>query len=317
MPTMPLFPANLRARTRDVVLGAGPRLPRGAVAGLLRRATRGLEVAVCLHRVGPARASEVLPWMTIPGDTLDSFLDLAQGVRLTVTFDDGYADAVAWLRRRASRHPEVDFVLFVCPEKLRTRAGFRWDLFERRRAEGDDPGSLRSFVDAPFDPATENHRPELLALGDRPELALATVEACQEAAALPNVRLGNHGDTHLRLTGLASGAAVAELEASAAHFAALFGPVEDFAFPFGVPGRDYDGTHVATLRDLGYRRLWSTAPRVFRPEARLGKQVLPRFPVMGNWHAKALAVWVAASAMRRGPLEDPVLDEIAAGTLGQ
>ena len=309
--------ASLRAATRDVVLGAGPRLPRSAVAGLLRRATRGLEVALCLHRVGPVRATDPLPWMTIPEDTLDDFLELARGVRLTVTFDDGYADAVAWLRARAPRHPEVDFVLFVCPEKLETRAGFRWDLFERRRAEGADPGPLRPFVDAPFDPGSENHRPELVGLADRPELALATVEACQEMAALRNVRLGDHGDTHLRLTGLAPEVARAELEASAAHFAARFGPAEDFAFPFGVPGRDYDGTHVATLRRLGYRRLWSTAPRAFRPEARSGSQVLPRFPVMGNWHAKALAVWVAASAMRRGPLEDPVLDEIAAGALGQ
>lgn len=299
-----------------MVLAAGSRLPDGAIGRMLRAATGGLEVALCLHRVGPSRPGEPLPWMSIPEASLDRFLELARGVHLTLAFDDGYADAVSYVRARAPRYPAVDFVLFVCPEKLARRTGFRWDRYELRIREGADPGRLPAFVHAPADPARENQRADLEGLADRPEFALATVEECLAAAALPNVRLGNHGNTHLRLAALDRADAVAELTRSVAAFEAIFGPTCEFAFPFGVPGRDFDQDHVRILADLGTCDLWSTEPRPFFSQERGGGGVLPRFPVMGGLHPKALAMWVAAASMGHGGSKDSVLDEIAAGPAG-
>src|ERR1043166_2778893 len=100
-------------RLDPVIASVGASAPRPIVARLLRHALQGLEVALCLHRVVDARPEgQRQPELSIPAAELDDLLDLllsAQSTRggrwLTVTFDDGYADAADYVERTARRFP--------------------------------------------------------------------------------------------------------------------------------------------------------------------------------------------------------------------
>jgi peptidoglycan/xylan/chitin deacetylase (PgdA/CDA1 family) len=277
-------------RLDPLIARVGRRTPRRALRPLLRAALRGLEVALCLHRVSERRRpGDRQPALTIPPGELDALVELLAASEpkrsrwLTLTFDDGYADAASYVETRAPRFPSVDWIFFVCPEKTEHQVGFRWDL-------AHETASLP-------DPRTENRSPELKELGRRLDLALASVEACRRMAALPNVSLGNHTNCHFRQTTLSPEQARTEYEASQLDFERLFGPQRHFAFPYGTPDHDFGSAHVELLRAHGPSFLWSTERRPFSPAERIPGAVLPRFPVDGTWGHRELALWIAARAL--------------------
>ncbi len=301
----------MRTAARTLLVGSLDticrRLPGEVAASLMGTWTRGLQIALCLHRVGPRpRPGDPFPSQTIPEDTLDELLGLTRiarrtmggPLRLTIPFDDGYRDAVEYVRSRARRHPEIEWLVFVCPEKLVTRAGFRWDLWEAdplSRKGSIGPETMRN-VTHPF---LENHRPDLRRLGDRSEFRLATVAECRGLLELPGVELGNHTNSHLSLCAVDERAARLELERSAAAFVELFGQCAHFAFPFGVPGHDFDEAHVDALETiLPGALLWTSEQRPYRPEERERKAPLPRVAAPGHWSARTIAVWLALLGKR-------------------
>jgi hypothetical protein len=305
------MPESLRHAVRALALEAFDptcrRLPAAAAASLVGRTLRGRSVALCLHRVGARRRSfDPLPEQTIPPETLDAFLDIVRAARrggggparLTLAFDDGYQDAVDYVLSRAPRHPEVEWLVFLCPEKLLTRAAFRWDLWEAHPDTRLRPIRLEALEDG-LDPALENRRPELRALGDLPEHRLADLDDCRRLLALPNVTVGNHTNAHLRLAALPPDVARAEILRSMETFADLFGPCTHFAFPFGVPGRDYRACDVTAVRDAAPGAvLWTTEPRPYVEAERIPGAVLPRVPTPGRWSARTLSVWLARLGRR-------------------
>ncbi len=297
------------------------RLPYRAALSLFEEWTRGLEIALCLHRIGQSRrSSDPYPEQTIAPGTLDAFLDLVQSARaggkgprrLTLTFDDGYLDAVKYVASRAPRYPHIDWVVLVCPEKLVTRAGFRWDLWE------SDPRSRRrslglAELQTGISPMLENRRPELVGLGNLPEYRLATVEECRSLLANENTWLGNHTNTHLALAAVDASIARLEIEGSTRLFESLFGECLHFAFPFGVPERDFSRANVETLRKVAPRALlWSARQRPFRPCERFPGAVLPRVAAPGSWSEKTLAVWLALLGRRELSRTEPPISHAEA-----
>ena len=268
---------------------------------LLRSTLEGQRVCLCLHRVAAQRrAGELEPKLTIHPETLDAVIEallLARpaGRWLTVSFDDGYLDSAEYLLSRHARFPQVDWLFFVCPEKTERRVGFRWDLAERWIAAGEEV-DLDAMLDAPH--PDENARPELRALAARPEYELASVELCRTLQQLSNVRIGNHTNRHLRLSRLPPGGSDQECAASFADFDRLFGRATHFAFPFGVPGEDFDHRHVESVRRFAPVTIWSTEPRPYFAGEALSGAVLPRYAVEGTRTWKQTLGWIALSAMR-------------------
>jgi peptidoglycan/xylan/chitin deacetylase (PgdA/CDA1 family) len=294
-------PQPERLSLRAMAARFGSLAPAPLLGLALSYALTGRRLALCLHRVAevtPVHATH--PELFERPSTLDALIGLLLSTRrgphqgwLALTFDDGYEDAVRYVASRAREFPGVEFLIFVCPEKAERRAGFRWDLAERALARGVPRERVYQELDAPF-ALSENARPELLALGDLDGYRLATVEALQEVARLPNVTLGNHTNLHAPATQLSLEVAREEYRRSTADFQRLFGPARHFAFPFGTPGVHFDHRHVALLRELGDPVLWTTEARAYAPTERAPKAVLPRVPVDGRLGSDSLAGLIAA-----------------------
>lgn len=278
----------MRQYLSSAVLRALASLDVARLAGIFRRALGDRRLALCFHRIASVRRDgELLPKLTMAASGIDSLIDfLLTAARrddrwLTVSFDDGYRESAEYVLERAPRWPEVEWLYFLCPQKAERQVGFRWDLAEISRR--DDPSvDAGSIIFAPLDPAAENLRADLQRLAARSEFALADVETCLRIQRLPNVELGNHTNVHHRSVLLAPDQFRAEMAASARDFARLFGPARHFAFPFGVPGVDFQTSHVAAVRELRPVEVWSTEPRPYQRRERERAAVLPRFAIDGT-----------------------------------
>lgn len=284
-----------------MVKRAAAVLPEEAVDELFRRAVRGLNVALCLHRVlhGPRRVGERLTELSIPAGELDVFVERALSARpagaqpwLTLSFDDGYEDAARYVQSRVRRFAQVEWLFFVCPEKAEKQAGFRWDLAEA----GLKP--LEQAMEEPVDLERENEREDLRGLAQEERFRLSTVEECRRLGRLPGVQLGNHTNVHHNPLRLSAAQARAEYRRAHGDFERLLGRYGHFAFPFGSPELEFRAEHVALVRELGPFVLWSTEARPYAPEERRPGAVLPRFPVDGGWSAQELLLWVAVRSLR-------------------
>jgi hypothetical protein len=271
-------------------------IPVPVMRVLLGRVLEGTHVALCLHRVddGGRGASPAMETV-IPPSELDQLLGILVASRpsaatpwVMVCFDDGYADAAEYVESRLARFPQVKWFFFVCPEKLKKRAGFRWDL--RAVASGEAMGP-------PFDVRRENDRVDLRELGDRPDCRLMTIEECRKLALHPNVVLGNHTNCHFKQTQISLDDSRYDLETSCREFEELFGRTEHFAFPFGTPQKEFSDEHARLAKALGYQCVWSVDRRPYFPEE---QGVLPRFPIFGTWPATktALAILLQSAKWR-------------------
>jgi len=298
------------------VAAIGERTPRGAIVAALRASLGDLRVALCLHRVGPPLDGSFLPAATIEAEKLDALVELLLASRqgggrwLTLTFDDGYLDAAEYVASRSPKYPEVEFLVFACPEKAEKRAGFRWDLVDLDVRKGRNlEESWRQHMDRPLDIVAENDRSELREVAALSEYRLATPAELAALRSLANVSLGNHTNCHFKASDLAPDALAREVERSESDFARLFGGPGDFAFPYGWPFLDADRVAVVASHSRG--AIWSTTRRPYPAGEREGRGALPRFVVDGRLGARGTAASIAARAVAyrvRGPrhgVEEP------------
>lgn len=284
---------------------AGEKLPTPALKTLLRGAVRGFGVSLCLHRMLPQRrATDWQPGLNMPPAELDALLELLVASQpryaarwLSVTFDDGYADSAQYIASRAARFPDVEFTFFVCPGKLEARTGFRWDLAEEAMKAGRPRDEAIAGTDVAVELERENAREELKALSKHPDYALASVEEVNALLKFPNVRLGNHTNLHVSAMRTPDDVVRGDYSTSKAQFERLFGPMAQFAFPYGTPVHHFGPRHVEMLRALGQFEIWTTEARPYRLEERRPGAVLPRFPVNGGRTARELAGWIAARCL--------------------
>jgi hypothetical protein len=290
----------------DLAYLAGGALPPAALGQALSFGLADLGCALCLHRVQVRQP--LLGWqeeLNMPPSELDRLIELLLASRpgaatgwLTVSFDDGYADALEYIRTRAPRFPQVEFLFFVCPEKSERQVGFRWDLAELAIRGGTPTATASGLLDAPMSVDEENERADLKGLGGHPDFRLSTVEELRELARLPNVSLGNHTSLHAAGTRFAPEVVLEDYRRSTQAFERLFGQQAHFAFPYGTPGLFFTRQQVEALRALGPFIIWTTEDRPFRLSERRARAVLPRFPVQGTRSARELAGLIAGRALR-------------------
>jgi hypothetical protein len=277
------------------ILQSHSLIPDSVMRRLARRSLGGLEVYLCLHRVRfTSQPNSNLQDTEISAAELDRLLMLlgcdasdSAAPKVTATFDDGYADAVEYVKTRHATFPNINWMFFVCPTKTRDRVGFRWDL-----------ASPELPMDAQFAVALENRRPELQGLADETRCQLATVAQLREVAALPRVSLGNHSNCHFPLAALDAESSAREIRESRRDFQELFGESSLFAFPFGVERMHFGPEHVAVLKSEGYGRLFSVEPRPVQAGVRQPFEVVPRFAVMGTWPSSKTALYISLVALR-------------------
>lgn len=238
---------------------------------VLKVSLSDLRVAVCLHRVGRPPATCADPTqrqLYIEAEQLDALVDLLRCTRrpgdgkwLTISFDDGYDDAVQYVLSRAPIYPDIEWLCFVCPTLCEQRLAFPWE-------PKDTPCQL------------------------------ASLEALREAHGLPNVWLGNHTNRHHVQTALTPREVEQEYADAFADFARLFGAQAHFAFPFGSPEDTFDRSHVKVLRRLGAGLIWSTERRPYTALERRPSAVLPRFAIDCSWSLERNALWIAMLALK-------------------
>lgn len=286
---------------RRLFSAAAALLPSSWLHRWLSWSTRDLCIALCFHRVNrDRRASDPLPEQTVAPEVLDELLAFlatsmpAAPAQLFLCFDDGYADAARYVAARAARHPSIQWLFLVCPEKIEKRACFRWDLFESTANRGEV--ALDAFLETNLSVDFENQRPELRELAQRETFALATVEACAQLGSMRNVSLGNHTNCHFRLSRLPREEAEHELKSSMADFERLWGTCRHLAFPFGTPKEDFTSDHVEMINKMGPALLWSTEQRPFRPAEVIPGAVLPRLTVYQFANPKAMVTKICLLA---------------------
>jgi peptidoglycan/xylan/chitin deacetylase (PgdA/CDA1 family) len=106
------------------------------------------------------------------------------------------------------------------------------------------------------------------------------------------MEIGAHTVHHPILTALNAADAEREIADGRQRLQQIIdAPVDVMAYPNGKPGRDYDASHVAMVRRLGFRAAVSTAPGA----ARAGDDLfqLPRFTPWDRsllrWSARLVA----------------------------
>ena len=252
----------------------------------------------------------------------EAVIHLEQGVlpprSLVITFDDGYADnaevALPILQRygvkatffvstgfldggrmwndsvieciRACRYEQIDLGSF--------------DLGRRSLANPIERGAV---IDALLPrikyltlPGREESIAELLRLCDVAQLPVSLMMRSDQVIEIhrSGMEIGAHTVNHPILTSIAPSEARFEIAEGRRCLESLIeAPVESFAYPNGKPGQDYDHTHVAMVRHLGYRSSVSTSPGV----AKVGDDLyqLPRFSPWG----RSVAVWGARLALNQ------------------
>lgn len=297
---------RVRNVVRDSALSGISRLPTPVLRRFLRRSTRDLGVALCLHRVSDRRPRhELQPAMRITTAALDRLLGYFAGPggdtrspgKLTVTFDDGYQGAAEYVKSRAPRFPHVEWLFFVCPEKTEHRVGYRWDVMEHNQPHATLEDLLRE-LDRDLDLDAENKRPELHDVARLSAYRLASRSECLRLAELPNVRLGNHTNNHFNFSRLSSVDCEREIARSQGAFEASFGACQHFAFPFGSPGLHVTDAHVEAVAAQTDALIWSTAASPYELRDRRPGVLLPRFPVFGTWEVEEVVAWVAVQCAR-------------------
>lgn len=297
------------------------------------------DLALCLHRVCETRrTTDPYPANTIEKAKLLHMLSLVSAFhrqgpsRLTLSFDDGYADAVEFVRTEAPRYPQIEWIVFICPIKSEKRIGFRWDRFElaqhgdqdavlRRVKSQMDPGSfppsiqgesLYQHINKGLDPGLDAIDPSLRIFPDLDPFRLSSLAELKALLEIPAVRLGNHSNTHLRLSTLSDSQANREIQDSLAAMQRLFAPTQDFAIPFGTPARDYLPPHIELLRRNGVRSIWTTYSAPFWPRESRAGAVLPRFVIIGTWSYKRILLYIALTSFaHRYRRSQPVTEYLA------
>lgn len=206
-----------------------------------------------------------------------------------LTFDDGYRSfltrALPILRRY-----RIPAVTFVCTEPAERRS-LAWHDAVARRFGQDEVDRLKRSAEAEW--RTVVQRLLQSVVDDDPE-AMLCARDIRALADMPGVEVGAHTASHIILANADLALQRAEILQSKLRLESWTGrPVVAFAYPNGLPGKDYTPESVQLVRQLGFDFGFTTVPG-FATE-RLPSLECPRFTMLSGVPASELAHRLAYS----------------------
>lgn len=217
----------------------------------------------------------------------------------SITFDDGYADNLT-VAAPILRRNRVSATFFIATAFLDGGRMWNDDVIEATRLS--PPGildwrefgigeyelsdlrsrrlcfstALSQLKSVPHEKRTAVAREiaRRAGLSDRSNLMLTSDQLIELRAC--GMQIGAHTHTHPILENLPDAIAEREITEGRNRLEVLLGePVSLFAYPNGIPGRDYSARHVELVKRLGFAAAVSTAQSVARSGTDLHQ--LPRF----------------------------------------
>jgi peptidoglycan/xylan/chitin deacetylase (PgdA/CDA1 family) len=186
---------------------------------------------------------------------------------IAVTFDDGYADNLVL------REAGLPVTVFVTTRYVDERRAFWWDAVDRANVPEIVRLDDRAFLGSDRYPIKRYLQPmrledidaHLRTLGDDgsvpPDDRPMTPEELRELAAADHVTIGAHTRTHRSLRHAPVEDQHDEIAGSRDDVERLIGVrPTTFAYPYGVPGGDFDEVAVAAVRAAGFTAAAANAP---------------------------------------------------------
>lgn len=232
---------------------------------------------------------------------------------LVITFDDGYADnaevALPLLQRHglaatffvSSNFLDGAEVMWndVLIESVRTATVPELDLHalglghhvlssasDRQRLIGVLLGHAKYLPPGERDEFVKLIRGRAGFYGALPVLMMTSAQV--RALHVAGMEVGAHTMRHPILTSLSLDECKHEIQGGRERLETIIDAAVDvFAYPNGMPGRDYDNRHVALVKDLGFKAAVSTAPGAATAADDLFQ--LPRYTPWG----RNPAIWAA------------------------
>jgi peptidoglycan/xylan/chitin deacetylase (PgdA/CDA1 family) len=199
--------------------------------------------------------------------------------RVTLTFDDGYADNLRVAKPQLERR-DVPATVFVATATVGTRERYWWDVVAESVPDADE--ARRRVIElARLDRAERGRRLEELSAGVAVETPgddrALNPDELLELADGGLVTIGAHTVNHPSLAHQSVAEQRDELRQSRAVLGEILGrPPDELAYPFGTSS-DYSSASTAVAREAGYALACINMPGAVR--ARTDRYRVPRFLV--------------------------------------
>ena len=209
-----------------------------------------------------------------------------------LTFDDGYR-SVAELGLPLLERYGIPAVMFVCTGPPASRDLMWYDALERLGRAAEIEPAKRLPYDAWRD-LVDNAR---VAMTGGDERALMTPHQIATMAQHPLIEIGAHTVDHPILARASSVVQRQQIEESVRTLRMWTGTQpRAFAYPNGLPGRDFTSETMAMMADAGIDRAFSTEPRFATSADHV--HAIPRFTMLDTISEAQLAQCLAISWRR-------------------
>jgi peptidoglycan/xylan/chitin deacetylase (PgdA/CDA1 family) len=217
-----------------------------------------------------------------------------------VTFDDGYRTFLT-LAHPILRKYEIPAILFVCSEPVEKQELLWYDAVAR--SLGDE--NITPPSELPYGVWREKCAKLSRPIAKHDPHAPLTVQEIKALAAMPGIEIGGHTASHARLAKANRNEQFQEVLRNKRSLEEWIGrTVRAFAYPNGLPEKDYNSDSVSVVKDAGYELAFTTAQGYAKADQQLE---IPRFVMLAGLSRAELGhrlahSWPSYSSSRRAAL---------------
>ena len=194
---------------------------------------------------------------------------------ILVTFDDGYRTFLT-LAQPILQEYGIPAVLFVCSEPVEKQELLWYDAAARSFGEA----KVESLSDLPYGKWQETCTKLPKSIANHDPHAPLTVQEIKALAAMPGIEIGGHTVSHARLAKASRNEQFHEVLRNKRSLEEWIGrTVRSFAYPNGLPEKDYNSDSVSVVKEAGYEFAFTTAQGYAKAEQQLE---IPRFVMLAG-----------------------------------
>jgi peptidoglycan/xylan/chitin deacetylase (PgdA/CDA1 family) len=194
---------------------------------------------------------------------------------ILMTFDDGYRTFLT-LAQPILQEYGIPAVLFVCSEPVEKQELLWYDAAARSFGEA----KVESLADLPYGEWHETCTKLPKSIANHDPHAPLTVQEIKALAAMPGIEIGGHTVSHARLAKASRNEQFQEVLRNKRSLEEWIGrTVRSFAYPNGLPGKDYNSDSVSVVKEAGYELAFTTAQGYANAEQQLE---IPRFVMLSG-----------------------------------